>query len=132
MNEDWSWTDQRYLLAVMAADKNGNLAPLIVLLREQPLSRSAAELVADLLERHQLKRWPSGQSRPLYDPLSDADIKLLSAATGYERRPYETRDQAMERVAKEEGVDEEELRRLLNQDGPRAQRLLQHYRRLRG
>ena len=58
-NLTW-WSD-----AIAVADRSGDLAPLIALLRSEiPLGAMPRELVADLLSRHELKRKSGGQRRP--------------------------------------------------------------------
>jgi hypothetical protein len=111
--------DERWIIAIEAADEWGKLDQLVKLLREAtPLSDDVREILADLIASRGLGRRRSS---------SPEEIKLLSAAHVYRmqwgKRPGETRDQRIARVAREEGVPEHSLRNLLDGKGRLSRRV---------
>jgi hypothetical protein len=135
-------SDQAFLLAVIDADRSGDLAPLIARLRSSPPSQRASELIADLLARHQLQKLPGGQARPLYEPLTDDEVNLMVAAqqyreqgrrhlspraiairTGWRTVLRESFIDAVRRIAAENEVNWRQLRDLLRDKGGLARRL---------
>jgi hypothetical protein len=59
----WAWFQ-----AVSDAQKSGDLAPIIKLLRlENEMPRTAREMLAELLERHHLKKKRGGQRTPMFN-----------------------------------------------------------------
>jgi hypothetical protein len=125
------WEDQAWLVAVAAADRSGDLAPLIARLRsDAPLSENARELVADLLARHQLKKRQGGRARPAYEGASDEQVRVIAAAQDYDergRRPGESEDDALERLAREYKCDAQQIRDFRSNRGGTARK----YHRLR-
>jgi hypothetical protein len=142
VSDDWS--EHAWLLAVIAADRSGDLGPLIARLRSAPPSQRASELIADLLARHQLKKPPGGRARAVYEPLTDDEVNLLVAAKQYHEQGQrflskprtiairtggwrtgrrESFDDATARVATEHGVNVHQLRNLLRRHGGLFSRL---------
>lgn len=110
--------DERWIIAIEAADEWGKLDQIVELLRQDtPLSGDVRELLADLFACRKLSRPRS---------TSPEEGKLLSAAHVYRmqwrKRPGETRAQRIERVASEEGVSELSLQNLLDEKGRLSRR----------
>lgn len=117
----WTWSDQAWLLAVIAADKSGDLAPLIdAFLGGRRVSRFARELIADFLQRHQVKKRRGGRARPIYELLSDDQVDVITAAMTYRtegRRKGEKRDDAIKRLACDYRCHWRQLDNFLNKRG---------------
>lgn len=110
--------DERWIVAIEAADAWGELGQLVKLLRgNAPLSDDVREMLADLFACRRLNRPRSATA---------AVNALLSAAHVYRmqwgKRPGETRERRIERVAREEGVSEQSLRNLLDGKGRLSRR----------
>lgn len=108
--------DERWAVAIGAADNYGDFDPLVKLLRAGAPSDDVCELLADMLEHRKLSRAVR---------TSRKDMKLLDAAYCVKtfRRPDETDIQATKRFARECGVKEKRLRDVLGNRSKITQRL---------
>lgn len=120
------WSDQAWLIAVVEADKSGDLSTLATRLRSNSaLSKYGRRLIADLLERHKLKRPRGGRRRPLFEGPSDKQANIMAAALAYDEEKHlrkERRDDAIQRLSKEYRCSFDELFNYLKGSGGTARR----------
>lgn len=107
----WSWLHDNRGDQKPSDPKPSDLKPLVALLRsDEPLSKEDRRLVADLLERHQLKKLPGwkGQREPIHT-LSADDMMLERAREVYRQlkaadtKKEKTRDKLIEEVLATKG-----------------------------
>lgn len=110
----------------MAADKSANLSPLIHNLRAKTdLSPYGRELLADLLQRHQLKKLRGGRQSPIYTGPTDDQVRVMAAYIAYveeRRRKGENSADAVTRLAKEYQCHRNQLENYLKNSGGTARR----------
>jgi hypothetical protein len=111
-------SDERWIVALETADRNGDLGTLADLLHDEAPPDDVRELLADLLKHRRF-------SRPVRT--SPNDMKLLDAARcvkmKFGKRPSERPDDFIKRIADERGVKEKQLRDVLGGEGKISKRL---------
>lgn len=101
-----------------------DLGPLTELLRsDEELSPASRELLADLLERHQLVLRRGGRKVPAYR-ISYAEARLMTAAEDYHGPKIgKTREETIDLIAQDHDVDAQSLANLLNGKRTSARRI---------
>jgi hypothetical protein len=94
-----------WLQAFEAIDKRGDQRALVALLQSHKLPDVAQDYLADLLQRHQLKKKRGAPATPSYD-VTDADIMLLWASQDVRKLVRDGRsvDEAVEQISAERGI----------------------------